>query len=351
VDLGPLEAAIRTLGARMREDALVLVESTVPPGTCASLVVPRLREAFARRGLRGEPLVAHSYERVMPGPEYLHSITRMWRAYAGNCEAAAERAGAFLAEVIDTARYPATRLADTTTCELAKVLENSYRATNIALVQEWGRLAERAGVDLYAAIEAIRVRKGTHDNLRYPGFGVGGYCLTKDALLADWAARHDFGICEGLPFATEALRINEGMPRHVFRHLEALAGDLRGKRVALLGVSYLPGVADTRFTPAQPFCDLVEAAGGEVIACDPMLRRWDARTVFASPLEAPAPLDAVVFAVPHPEFRALDPEALVRHAGRPPAVVDGHRVLEDAALLRFRNLGCRVSAVGRGHLR
>lgn len=352
VELGGFEAAIRAVGRRMRPEALVLVESTVPPGTCTRVVEPALREALRARGVDAKPLVAHSYERVMPGPGYFASITRMFRVYAANGDAAAQRAARFLAHVVDTARFPLSRLADTTSSELAKLLENSYRTVNIALIHEWTRLAEAAGVDLFAAIEAIRLRKGTHDNMRYPGFGVGGYCLTKDALLADWAARTAFGMPEGLAVAAGAVRINDAMPAHSFAHLEALLGGVRGRRVAVLGVSYLAGVSDTRASPSALFADLVEAAGGTVLACDPLVKRWDERpgqAVYRSAFDLPA-FDAAVFAVPHEAFRGIEPRRLVAQAGGPIAVLDAQRVLEDSVLLEYRALGCKVRAVGRGHL-
>src|ERR1035438_1940865 len=202
VEMSGFEQGIRTIGKHMSKDALVLVGSTVPPGTCSKVVQPILIEELNRRGLVGNdylPFIAHSYERVMPGPNYLGSIIRFWRVYSGNSEISANRAETFLSTIIDVKSYPLTRLQNTASSEIAKVLENSYRTANIAFVHDWTLLAEQAGVDLFAVIEAIRLRKGTHDNIRYPGFGVGGYCLTKDSLLADWAAREYFGMQDGLP--------------------------------------------------------------------------------------------------------------------------------------------------------
>ena len=95
---------------------------------------------------------------------------------------------AFLETIIDTSSCELTRLEHTNASEMAKVLENAYRATNIAFAVEWSRFAEEAGVDLYEIVNAIRVRK-THSNLMYPNIGVGGYCLTKDPLLASWARK------------------------------------------------------------------------------------------------------------------------------------------------------------------
>jgi UDP-N-acetyl-D-glucosamine dehydrogenase len=356
VNIAPFEAAIRAVGASMRPDALVMVESTVPPGPCARVVVPALSEEIRRRGLGGDdylPQVAHSPERVMPGPNYLGSIIRIWRVFSGNTPAAAARARELLSDVIDVENFPLTELADTTSSEMAKVLENSYRTTNIALVHEWTRMAESAGVDLFAIVEAIRKREGTHDNLRYPGFGVGGYCLTKDALLADWAAREVFGMDDGLAVAAEAVRINDAMPDHTFEHVQSSLGSVQGKRVLILGVSYLAGVADTRATPTDLLVERILAGGGQVVLCDPLVSRWEERpdaTILPSPFDVRGEVDAVVFALPHEEFKVIDPERLIGQLGRPVPVIDAQFVISDTDIARYQELGCPVRAVGRGNI-
>ena len=184
--------AMRSLGERMRPGSLVIVETTVPPGTCERVVAPELAAALRERGLPEDAiLLAHSYERVMPGREYFRSIVNFWRVYAGRTEDAAQACAAFLSKVIHVERYPLTRLGSTTASETGKVLENSYRALNIAFMEEWGKFAEAVGIDLFEVIDAIRIRP-THSNMKQPGLGVGGYCLTKDPLMAGIAARDLF---------------------------------------------------------------------------------------------------------------------------------------------------------------
>ena len=119
----------------------------------------------------------------MPGPEYIDSIRKFPRVYSGSNKKSADSIESFLKTIIDTSVCDLTRLDHTNATEMAKVLENSYRAMNIAFAVEWSRFAEEANVDLYSMVDAIRVRK-THSNLMYPGIGVGGYCLTKDPLFA-----------------------------------------------------------------------------------------------------------------------------------------------------------------------
>ena len=189
VNLENFRNAISTLGKFCKSDALIIVETTVPPGTCENVVKPILLEELSKRNLESKSLkIGHSYERVMPGPEYIDSIRNYPRVYSGIDENSATETEKFLRTIIDTSHCELTRLNSTTASEMAKVLENSYRAANIAFAVEWSRFAEEAGVNLWEIVDAIRARK-THANLMLPNIGVGGYCLTKDPLLASWARK------------------------------------------------------------------------------------------------------------------------------------------------------------------
>ena len=241
----------------MRPDALVLIETTVPVGMTDQVVLPTLRGERLLRGIDTPVLLAHAYERVMPGPQYVSSIRAYPRVFAGADERSSEAAREFLSSFIHTPDGDGlSQLADTVSSELAKLLENSYRATNIAFMHEWTLLAENLGVDLFRIIDVIRKRKGTHDNMRYPGFGVGGYCLTKDSLLAQWGADHLLGSeANQLRMTLDALRTNALMPVHTAQLVrEAADGDLSGAVIAVCGVSYIPDVADTRNSPTGGSC-------------------------------------------------------------------------------------------------
>ena len=187
VDLTGFKAAMASIGSKCKENVLILVETTVPPGTSQLVVKPVIEEHLLKRNLRTDKYrLGHSYERVMPGPEYIDSIREFPRVYSGIDDKSADDIEIFLNTIIDSKKCELTRLQNTNATEIAKVLENSYRAMNISFAIEWSRFAEEAGVDLYSIVDAIRIRK-THANLMYPGIGVGGYCLTKDPLLASWA--------------------------------------------------------------------------------------------------------------------------------------------------------------------
>lgn len=349
LDLSAFRDAIRTLGRWMRPDALVVVETTVPPGTCATVVAPELASALRARGLPSDRFrLAHSYERVMPGANYLESIVDYWRVYAGHTPAAAEACAAFLSQVVNVARFPLCRLGSTTASETAKVLENSYRAVNIAFMEEWGRFAEAVGVDLFEICAAIRLRP-THSNLRQPGFGVGGYCLPKDPLMALVASREIFGLDSlDFPFCRLAVATNRGMPLvSLERVARLLGGSLAGKRLALFGVSYRPDVADTRHAPAELFLREAQARGATVALHDPLVAYWpEAGREVSQVLPAADQIDAVVFATAHGVYRDLVPADWL--GGARPAVLDANDVLDAAQRRAFRAAGCRIASIGRG---
>jgi nucleotide sugar dehydrogenase len=353
VGLASFRAAIETVGRGMRPDALVLIETTVPVGTCAEVAEPILREERRRRGITTPLKLAHAYERVMPGPRYVDSIRSYWRSYAGIDNASAHAAEEFLSTFIDTEVAPLWQLADTTSSELGKLLENSYRALNIAFMHEWTLLAESVGVNLFEVVDAIRVRKGTHDNMRYPGFGVGGYCLTKDSLLAQWGAEHLLGSDVNLSMTLAALDINYRMPHHTLDLLDRATGNnLRGVTVSLLGVSYLADVGDTRNSPAEMLCDELLTAGAVVRAHDPYVDEWRERPHVPLVRDLDLALretHAIVMAVPHSEYRRLSPEQITAAVGHPAVLVDAQNVITDASARALREAGWRLIGVGKGH--
>ncbi|MEM9413926.1 MAG: nucleotide sugar dehydrogenase [Planctomycetota bacterium] len=348
---GGFRAAIQTIGRHVSPGTLVLVETTVPPGTCEKVVAPDLAACLKERGLPEDSVhLAHSYERVMPGPDYFESIVKFWRVFAGHTQAAGDKAEQFLESVLDTENFPMTRLQKTTASETAKVLENSYRAVTIAFAEEWGRFSESVGIDLFEIVRAIRVRP-THSNMRQPGFGVGGYCLTKDPLMAKLAAKELFEI-DGLdfPFCTQAVHYNHIMPIVSLDYVEKELGTLSGKKLLLLGVSYRSDVGDTRYSPSEEFVRAAQDRGASVDCHDPLVSHWHEMGLDLDPAipASPKGYDAVVFGVNHAEYRDIDFAAWL--AGETPLVFDANCVLGDEQLAAAKAAGCTVRSIGRGDL-
>ena len=309
LNLDVFKSAIRTLAKSVKEGTLIIIETTVPPGTCEKVVYPIFKEEYENRGFDiNKIFIAHSYERVMPGKDYFNSIINFWRVYSGINKESADKCQEFLETVISTKEYPLTRLEKTTATEISKVLENSYRATTIAFMEEWGRFAEEVGVDLFEVIDAIRMRP-THSNMRQPGFGVGGYCLTKDPYFAKLAAKDLFGI-EGMdfPFCTMAVKTNNKMPLVSLDKIEEyFGGDISGKKMLIMGVSYRQDVGDTRYSPTEIFCREAINRGADVTCQDPLVGYWnDMDMEVLSDIPEFKGYDVIVFTVQHKQYQDID---------------------------------------------
>ena len=381
-DMAALEATIRTIGEKIQAHCLTLIETTVAPGTTEFVAWPILKKAFAKRGIATVPLLAHSFERVMPGREYVSSIRDFWRVCSG-CESEARgRVEKFLHEVLNTKDFPLTVMDRPIESETTKIVENSYRATILAYMNEWSIFAERNGVDLIKVINAIKMRP-THSNIIFPGPGVGGYCLPKDGGLGDWAYRHILGFEDGdeiFKITPTAIDINDTRALHVAEltrdALRNMARYIAGADVVLCGASYRQDVGDTRYSGSEMVVRKLVEMGAEMKIHDPYVDHWyelETQDEYPSPghswkrffrnqehltdttvlKDLPLALkgaEAVIFAVPHTAYLKLSPDDIVRWAGQPLAVIDCFGILTDQAIRRYFELGCEVKALGRGHI-
>ena len=341
--------SIREIAENISENTLIIIESTVPPGTCQKIVYPLFKDVFNKRKLNVKKIfLAHSYERVMPGDEYFDSIINFWRVYAGINQESANKCETFLSQIINTSDYPLTRLSNTTASETGKLLENSYRAVNIAFIEEWAHFAEDVGIDLYEVIDAIRMRP-THANIRQPGFGVGGYCLTKDPLFAKIAAkeilnlnRHEF------PFSSKAVQVNSEMPLVVLKKLiNYFKGELNGIKILLMGTTYRQDVGDTRSSPSEIFVKEAMSKGAEVSVHDPMVTHWDEVDIEVKiNLPNSTEFDAIVFAVPHKVFADISfKEWIIKSTT---LLFDANNVLTKKQVLDIKQNKFNYMSIGRG---
>jgi UDP-N-acetyl-D-glucosamine dehydrogenase len=380
VQLEDLEKSLEIIGDKVPSKAMILIETTVPPGTTEQVAYPLIKRAFQKRGITEEPLLAHSYERVMPGANYVASVRNFWRVCSGINEEARARVVKFLNEVIDTKNYPLTVLDRPIESETAKIVENSYRATILAFMNEWSVFSERNGVDLVKVLNAIKVRP-THSNIIFPGPGIGGYCLPKDGGLAVWAYKHLLGFQDDL-FKITPLAININDTRSL--HVSELARDalrnmgryIAASKVTLLGASYREDVGDTRYSGSEIIVRRLVEMGADVCVYDPYVDHWwefEAQDTYPVPgksrarffrsqkklqelrieKDLPAALkdaDVMILAVRHKEFMELNPDDVVGYAGGPLAVIDCFGMLEDETIQRYFELGCEVKGLGRGHI-
>jgi UDP-N-acetyl-D-glucosamine dehydrogenase len=344
--------ALSVVAGNIKDESLVIIETTVPPGTTENVVYPLFKEIFTERGLDSDKInLAFCYERVMPGPEYLNSVINYYRVYSGISDHSKELTRGFLESFINTADYPLREMETPRAAEAAKILENSFRAVNIAFVQEWTSLAHQIGIDLFEVVDAIRVRS-THRNLMYPGFGVGGYCLPKDTLLADYSINNLFDGDTELRMSLDALGVNDLMPEFAFKLLLRKLPNLNGAHVTLLGVSYRNDVADTRNSPSELFYDLCVDQGAKVRLYDELAAYWSEKN-----LEIETSLktfrevqhDVVVFAVNQSSLSSLTAQDIISIFSGVKIVIDANNVIADDTGKALFEAGISVAGVGKGH--
>lgn len=278
VDMAALEEAFEIIANKINPNTLVLIETTVAPGTTEQVAFPIMKKIFSKRGFQSDPQLAHSYERVMPGKEYVSSIRDFWRVCSGVNEIAKDKVVKFLKEVINTEKFPLTILDRPIESETAKIVENSYRATILAFMDEWSLFAERNGVDIVKVINAVKMRP-THSNLMFPGPGIGGYCLPKDGGLGVWSYKHIHGFEDDIFHMTpKAIDINDTRPLHsaqlVRDALRNMNVPIAGAEILILGASYREDVGDTRYSGSEVLVRKLAEMGAEIRVHDPYVDQW-----------------------------------------------------------------------------
>jgi UDP-N-acetyl-D-glucosamine dehydrogenase len=380
-DMEALEESLEIIGANIDPRALVLIETTVAPGTTEQIAYPIMKKMFRKRGITSDPVLAHSYERVMPGKNYVSSIRDFWRVCSGVNEEATRRVVKFLNEVINTDKYPLTVLDRPIESETAKIVENSFRATILAFLDEWSLFAEHNGVDLIKVINAIKIRP-THSNIIFPGPGIGGYCLPKDGGLGVWAYRHIHGFEDEIFKITPlAIDVNDTRALHVAQltrdALRNMGRPIASAEILVLGASYREDVGDTRYSGSELIVRRLTEMGAELRVHDPYALHW---WEFEKQDEYPASshslkrffrgqerlkdlrveqdlgkalkgMDTLIFAVRHQPYLNLDPDEVVESVGGPIAVIDCFGILSDEKIRRYFEMGCEVKGLGRGHVK
>ena len=352
VSLSNFKNAIKSIAKKCKEDLLVLVETTVPPGTTEKIVKRIIKSGLKKRGLSDDSFkLGHSSERVMPGENYIDSIQNFYRVYSGIDKKSADATASFLKTIISTENYPLTQLSSTNATEISKVLENSYRAVNIAFIEEWSRFAEESGVNLFEIIDAIKLRP-THSNMMFPGIGVGGYCLTKDPLLANWSLKEHFESSKNLDFSERSVFINNLMPKSAFNFLVSkYRTDVANKNVLLLGISYRGDVSDTRSSPVNLFYDECVQIGCKIYVHDPYVNFWEEKQLqihghLGEVLTQD--FDVVVISAGHSKFRSrkfIDNLILAR----PKLIYDSIGLLTEQDIKRLQKCS-KVCVIGRGDI-
>jgi UDP-N-acetyl-D-mannosaminuronic acid dehydrogenase len=342
-----LREASAEAGRYLQPGTLVIIESTVAPGTTQHVVQPILERESGLAAGQGFYL-AFSYERVMPG-KLLEYITDFPRVVGGIDEESTRRAVDLYRHIVRAELTPT----DVLTAEMAKVVENAYRDVNIAFANEVALLCEGMGVNVFEVRELINARPDRH--MHIPGAGVGGHCLPKDSWLLQYGVRAYGDNPPEMRLIPLARQINDGMPAHMLKLIRESLHErglkLGGARVAILGVSYLENADDTRNTPAAALAQLLIEHGAQVVAHDPYVRTPDWKRVLGDGYDVPltadlgealAGADCAALVTRHREYETVDLR-WVKDVMGTPVLVDGRNVFDPAECgsegLVFRAVG------------
>ncbi|PKL67749.1 MAG: nucleotide sugar dehydrogenase [Methanobacteriales archaeon HGW-Methanobacteriales-1] len=332
-DLSAVISACKMISNGLKKGDLVIIESTIPPGTCENVVIPLLEES----GLNSikDFKVAYTPERALPY-NTLYEMTHNARVIGG-IDAESSKKAVFLYEKITEGEVITVK--DIITAEMVKLMENTYRDTNIALANELAMVCESVGIDAIDAIKAANFHPRV--DIHTPGPGVGGHCLSIDPyFIVEMAEETD----NPSMLIKTARNVNESMPHHVVHIIEKALHEvnktLNNSTIGVLGVAYKGNVADARETPAEPLIRELYSQNARVMAHDPHVNSEIIMAMGAEPvsLEEALKCDCVVLITDHKEYFDISPEMiekLVFVCTRP--ILDPEKFREEGVI--FKGVG------------
>jgi len=328
-NIEPLKAAARDVSKNLQKDQLIIIESTIFPGTTEEVVKPILEEGGLKAGT--DFFLAHCPERIDPGNKEwtIENIPRVLGAFS---KQGSEKAKQFYESILEA---PVTILSSLKAAEAVKVVENTFRDINIAYVNELAKSFDKAGIDLLEVIKGAST-KPFGFMPHYPGCGVGGHCIPVDPYyLIDKAEQNGFKHT----FLKMARDINESMPSYAVELLKEITGELNSSKIGILGISYKGNVNDTRGSPGLKMKKLLEAAGAEVQIYDPHVPEKSTSPSVDNILDKS---DYLILATAHDEFLGLSADQLKEFEVK--AVVDGRNCLDKE---KIEKAGIKYKGMGR----
>jgi len=325
-ELKSVISAAEMIYPHLRKDNLVILESTVPPGTSEKLLIPILEKS--RLKVSKDFYLAHCPERAIPG-NTIYEMMHNDRIIGGIDKKSAALAKALYSCLVEGNFY----LTNTITAEFVKLMENTFRDINIALANEFAQIAEESGVNVWEAIGLAN--KHPRVNILKPGPGVGGHCIAIDP----WFFTENSTRCRIVSLARE---INDGMPNHVLQIVKGMLKGVKDPVITVLGVAYKGGVDDTRETPALKFIKLAENEGYKIKVHDPHVKEFEYEILSLE--EAVRGSDCMVLITEHAEFKEIEP-AKIFELMRNRNVVDTRNILNYET---WKGMGFSVKMLGMG---
>ena len=295
---------IDQISKKIKNNCLLIIQSTLPPGTTDKILEPLIRKNLKKRGIKNFYL-CHSFERITPGKDYYLSMKNVERIIGGNNRESLKITKKIFKDNFNLKPSKIIEFNTPSESETCKIIENSYRATNIAFIEEWRKFCAKNNLDLEKILSCIRQRK-THSNIMRSGIGVGGYCLTKDPLFAKASAKQILHKKFDFPLSTEAVKVNQKMTFDVMSEIKnKFKKRIFGKKVLLIGVSYREDTNDTRYSPAERVFNFFKKMRCKVNFYDPVVDYWQFLKSHSIKINDLKNYDVYVYLIKHQSFKKL----------------------------------------------
>ena len=295
---------IDQISKKIKNNCLLIIQSTLPPGTTDKILEPLIRKNLKKRGIKNFYL-CHSFERITPGKDYYLSMKNVERIIGGNNRESLKITKKIFKDIFNLKPSKIIEFNTPSESETCKIIENSYRATNIAFIEEWRKFCAKNNLDLEKILSCIRQRK-THSNIMRSGIGVGGYCLTKDPLFAKASAKQILHKKFDFPLSTEAVKVNQKMTFDVMSEIKnKFKKRIFGKKVLLIGVSYREDTNDTRYSPAERVFNFFKKMRCKVNFYDPVVDYWQFLKSHSIKINDLKNYDVYVYLIKHQSFKKL----------------------------------------------
>jgi len=296
---------IDQISKKIKNNCLLIIQSTLPPGTTDKILEPLIKRNLKKRGIKNFYL-CHSFERITPGKDYYSSMKNVERVIGGKNKTSLKITKKIFSDIFNLDSNKIIEFDSTSESETCKIIENSYRATNIAFIEEWRKFCSKNNLDLEKILSSIRLRK-THNNIMRSGIGVGGYCLTKDPLFAKASSKQVLQEKFDFPLSSKAVEVNKKMTFDVMSEIrEKFNKKIFSKKVLLIGVSYREDTNDTRYSPAEGVFDFFKKMKCKTSFYDPIVNYWDFTDSYSIEKKDLKNFDVYVYLIKHQSFKKLN---------------------------------------------
>tara|TARA_B100001093_G_C26822707_1_gene1012594 strand:- start:991 stop:2340 length:1350 start_codon:yes stop_codon:yes gene_type:complete len=295
---------IDQISKKIKKDCLIVIQSTLPPGTTDKILEPLIKKNLKKRGIKNFYL-CHSFERITPGNNYYSSMKNVERIIGAKSKTSLRHTKKIFKNIFHLKSKKIIEFNSPTESEACKIIENSYRATNIAFIEEWRKFCSKNELDLEKILACIRQRK-THNNIMRSGIGVGGYCLTKDPLFAKASSIQILSKKFDFPLSSKAVEVNQKMTANIMSEIkDKFKKKIMGKKVLLIGVSYREDTNDTRHSPAEKVFDFFKKMSCKIQFYDPVVNYWEYANNYSIEKKYLRNFDIYVHLIKHQLFKKL----------------------------------------------